>query len=438
MVAQDIMINNAQKVELTMNYQQVPTSDGGGQLEPEVELRRAQETGYGNEHYIRCSGMSETAANDPSLWSITYQQLMDIEALAKETFGYWGFRRLSMRHVNDAIIAPKCRESGTSYALALNPEGLPVDAFITHCWDEPFSEFVNSIRNAFRPFTCKPNIWVCAFAMIQGDRVHTEELLNVPLRDSPFVIALKQASWFVVVRNSKTDLYSRIWCVCELMFARKFGFTATHKTMVVGPNNFSHLRTSCLHAESTHSCDKQRILAALQLEHGDLEEIDELVSDYRGHHGEDFTLFLMRRVLFLLCAILVLAGSYISLRNGDPGSMPAEYYLSKSDDELWKIAKSQFIGKYCKIVTSKQVSACRYYAKGRPLTYNGLPMATDGVGTGCIKDSADSFCYYHDPAYNLTQEEQRSMCTDSYVSNGAAQIRYGIRHQRCNDIGDPL
>ena len=60
------MINNAQKVELTLPYQQVPTSDDGGLLEPEVELRRAQELDD-----IPCSRALETAANDPRLWSIT-------------------------------------------------------------------------------------------------------------------------------------------------------------------------------------------------------------------------------------------------------------------------------------------------------------------------------------------------------------------------------
>ncbi|CAB9510649.1 expressed unknown protein [Seminavis robusta] len=137
--------------------------------------------------------------------------------------------------------------------------------------------------------------------------------------------------------------------------------------------------------------------------------------------------------------IIVILAGYGALRGrDDSGSKPAAYYLSRTDDELWNIATTQFIGKYCYILISDGGTACHYYAKGRPLTYNGIPVNKDGLGTGCIKDKAGSFCYYHDPAYNLTQEERNSMCTSSYVANGAAQIRYGIRHQRCNEIGDPL
>jgi len=253
---------------------------------------------------------SPMATDKPHLWSITYQQLLDIEVLARRHFGSWNFHNKSMRHIVDAIVIPKCQERGVSYALALNRQGLQVDAFITHSWDEPFADFVSSIRTAFRPFTRKPNLWICAFAMIQGSDAHTEEILDVPLRESPFVQALSFASWFVVVRNSQTDLYSRIWCVSELMFAREFGFTTTNKTLVIGPNNFSHLRTSCLQAQATNARDKQRILSALQQEHDNLESIDALVLEYRMHHGDDFHVQRLMRVLLLFgTACLLVAGS---------------------------------------------------------------------------------------------------------------------------------
>ena len=156
-------------------------------------------------------------ASHPGMWSITFQQLLDVETLAQQKFGIQLYQLQSMRDITETIIIPKCqegREVAVSYAMSLNPMGLPIDAYITHCWDEPFAEFVNSIRNAFRSSPHKPNLWICAFALIQGDHQTLESQLDSPLIDSPFVQALKCASLFVVVRNSKTDLYNRAWCVC--------------------------------------------------------------------------------------------------------------------------------------------------------------------------------------------------------------------------------
>jgi hypothetical protein len=209
--------------------------------------------------------VGDARTSHPGMWSIKFQQLLDVADLAEVMFGHKSYKLKSMRAINEAIIIPKCGRNGVSYSQMLNPGGCWVEAFITHCWDEPFADFVNSIRNAFRPFTRKPNLWICAFAIQQGDHQTIERQLGADLRESPFAQALSRASWFVVVRNSRTDLYNRA-CVCavsfacllhnglqhypcscscylppELMFASGFGFTTTHRTMVIGPNNFSHV-----------------------------------------------------------------------------------------------------------------------------------------------------------------------------------------------------
>ena len=158
--------------------------------------------------------LDDTPAIHPGMCSITLQQLLDVANLAEQIFGIRAYPLKSMRDINDAIIIPQCKLSGVSYALSKNPQGLSVEAFITHCWDEPFADFVDSIRTAFCPFTLKPNLWICAFAIKQGDHQALEMQLDVPLREAPFVQALSCATWFVVVRNSRTDLYNRAWCVC--------------------------------------------------------------------------------------------------------------------------------------------------------------------------------------------------------------------------------
>ena len=80
--------------------------------------------------------------SDPAMWSISYQQLMELDERARETLGRNAFQKATMRDINKRILEPHCRTHDTSYALSLNPEGLLVDAFITHAWDEPFAAFV--------------------------------------------------------------------------------------------------------------------------------------------------------------------------------------------------------------------------------------------------------------------------------------------------------
>jgi hypothetical protein len=99
------------------------------------------------------------------------------------------------------------------------------------------------------------------------------------IENSPFVVALQSAQKFVVVRNCKSDLFSRIWCVCELIFASKFGFVPD-KTFVTGPDCFSDLQTSCIDAQATSIHDKAKILRVLLDEH-DYEEIDLFVNLFR-------------------------------------------------------------------------------------------------------------------------------------------------------------
>ena len=82
------------------------------------------------------------ARRDPAMWSITYQQLMELEEKARNLFGKQKYERATMRDINKRILKPSCKETGVSYALRLNPKGLMIDAFITHAWDEPFAGFV--------------------------------------------------------------------------------------------------------------------------------------------------------------------------------------------------------------------------------------------------------------------------------------------------------
>jgi hypothetical protein len=212
----------------------------------------------------------------PERWCLSYEQLLDVDRQAREKFGSHDYPNATMRDICDKIIVPRCQESGTSYALSLNPEGLAIDCFVTHSWDGQFCSFVQSICQVFQTTVKKPNLWICSFALNQvavESQVGSQE---DSLDETPFVQALKQAKSFCVVRNSNTDLYSRIWyvdilgesinsifapthplllfnifnrCVCELMFANQVGLFPKN-THVTGMCTMSRNHRFILYVQS--------------------------------------------------------------------------------------------------------------------------------------------------------------------------------------------
>ncbi len=218
----------------------------------------------------------------PERWAISFDQLMEIHDRAKAAFGP-EFSTMTMRDLNDRLIKPKCAETGTSYAMALNPSGLLLDTFVTHAWDEPFAEFVQSIREAFAHHAEKPNLWICSFALVQSDDARViESQLGNELDHAPFIQALRHASCFLVVRNRNTDLYDRAWCICELVEAIDLGL-CPKKTIVTGPNAFSGKQSSCLHAKCRKMSDHVKILHHLigNNDTARIEKVDGQISMFR-------------------------------------------------------------------------------------------------------------------------------------------------------------
>ena len=197
----------------------------------------------------------------PDQWCISYEQLMKLNQRASSFYGPERYPGITMRDICEDIIKPSCARTGSSYALHLNPTGLPIDAFVSHSWDGHFSAFCQSIRSAFQTTMIKPNLWICAFALLQiqgqdddnntnNHRQQQEQqkqkrqdvisqqigASDEPLDESPFVQAIQKASLFCVVRNSQKDIYRRIWCVCELMYAQQCQLFPS-KTHATGPED---------------------------------------------------------------------------------------------------------------------------------------------------------------------------------------------------------
>ena len=232
----------------------------------------------------------ESTCVPPPMWCISYQQLMDVEQKARKKCGPEEYSKMTMRDICEKIIQPRCAKKGTSYALSLNPQGLPVDTFVSHSWDGHFAAFVQSIRNIYQTNVVKPNFWICAFALVQGQN---EALISQqvgsgedPLDKSPFVVALQQAANYCVIRNSQMDVFSRIWCVCELMYARQSKLFPT-RTSVTGPDAFASMKTSVLDAQASVLKDRDRILRVL-LTQFDREEVDDIVQLLRNQSTPEY------------------------------------------------------------------------------------------------------------------------------------------------------
>ena len=211
---------------------------------------------------IDSASVRKKKAIPPDMWCITYNQLMQVETEAKKVFGEPAVHSKTMRDICREIIEPTCRKTGTSFALSINKDGLPMDVFVTHCWDGQFTALVQQIRNAFQTVVLKPNLWICAFALVQGKDVSLQIGCGKdPLENAPFVQALRSASAYCIVRNSHVDVYSRIWCVCELIYAQHYGLFPA-KTYVTGPDAFPE-QSTVLDAKASRLEDRDRILRVL-------------------------------------------------------------------------------------------------------------------------------------------------------------------------------
>jgi len=155
-------------------------------------------------------------------WGITGKQLM---ALADQVVQKFTGRdeNPNVYEVVDKLIKPLCKESGVSYALLLNPKGIKCSTFVTHAWFESFLAFVDDIRDHYPDFETRV-FWICFTANPQTwSPAELSDLLGPSALQSPFAIAIQQCDTFLIVRNRSKNLYSRLWCVAELVLVNAYG-----------------------------------------------------------------------------------------------------------------------------------------------------------------------------------------------------------------------
>mmetsp|Transcript_42332 Transcript_42332/g.76805 ORF Transcript_42332/g.76805 Transcript_42332/m.76805 type:complete len:526 (+) Transcript_42332:143-1720(+) len=169
-------------------------------------------------------------AISPELWGVTKTDLQDFEEEARTL---WDQQLLvpdesepdqddpeigpSIYVVNDKLIKPRTLAAGgMSWSLMLHPQGYPCDIFVTHSWAEGVFEFCAKVMQMW-PGPCPHGLYVCFLANPQNGDI--SNLLGDNPYKSPFAIALQQCTRFLVVPNSRTSIYTRLWCVFEIHLA---------------------------------------------------------------------------------------------------------------------------------------------------------------------------------------------------------------------------
>ncbi|CAK8988550.1 unnamed protein product [Durusdinium trenchii] len=139
---------------------------------------------------------------------------------------------------------------------------------------------MDSLRHAYDVAVVKPNLFICAFSLFQGDASDIEQALGQSIPQAPFVKALKAAERYVVVRNRMEDLYTRAWCLVEYIYAQKFGFYKD-KVLITGPNQFSDSRTTCTEIRASSEEDRLKIFKFI-MDEGGPSVIDPQISEFRA------------------------------------------------------------------------------------------------------------------------------------------------------------
>jgi len=172
---------------------------------------------------------------------VTLQQLQKLEQDAKSDF-LEEYPTRNMGNVVDHIVKPLCKKDKQSYAWLINHLTglLLIEIFVSHSWREYYERFVAAIEAA-QPQLPRgvSNLWICAFAIRQGDASDAAEVASQIGSDpltAPFTSALRESKSFLVVRNCNCDLYTRVWCVWEIFLAASLGKTEPGVLTITGEN----------------------------------------------------------------------------------------------------------------------------------------------------------------------------------------------------------
>ncbi|CAL1159649.1 unnamed protein product [Cladocopium goreaui] len=251
------------------------------------ECERGEVWVWGDNHWMQVGdGTTENAMTPqkvlaefpllmhPSRLAVSFQQLRDFDAKVHQECRVT-YPVILVREVVDQIVQPAIaglRNCG--YARLLN-KGSPLlgEAFVSHAWDGAFVAFAQAVFQVFQAWQPPPNLWISFLALSPGGRRWTSP------DKAPWVEAIQRASTVLLVRNPRSDVYKRLWCVFELFIASNLGFLDRGALRVHGANVPGTSRTVELRNCSTSTeQDKEWIFSYFQEHPGSWEEAEKVAS----------------------------------------------------------------------------------------------------------------------------------------------------------------
>eukprot|EP00928_Gymnodinium_smaydae_P014689 TRINITY_DN15406_c0_g1_i3.p1 TRINITY_DN15406_c0_g1~~TRINITY_DN15406_c0_g1_i3.p1 ORF type:complete len:900 (-),score=151.35 TRINITY_DN15406_c0_g1_i3:27-2726(-) len=202
--------------------------------------------------------------------------------------------KANMHLVVDREVKPRTKATNCSLALLLNPHGCKANIFVTHSWNECFNEFISTLQTAL---DATDVAWICSFALPQNDDLSV--VLGQNVSDSPFALALRQASKLVVALETQLDVPNRAWCTYELALARDWGkridlwfYRLTDADVPALMARVQHLDLE--NAKASKEEDSRMIRDAIQSAHGGFDALNQAVREllmdrlrwYKGVYDE--------------------------------------------------------------------------------------------------------------------------------------------------------
>ena len=123
--------------------------------------------------------------------------------------------------VNTCVVKPMTLAAGgQSYALMKHPGGLDCEVFVSHSWHGGIFHLQRGVRLAWPQLYRLQNLYCCLLSNPQN--LDLEEFIGGNLNESAFALALRKASYLLVVPNPSMEVYSRLWCVFEAYLGAKW------------------------------------------------------------------------------------------------------------------------------------------------------------------------------------------------------------------------
>eukprot|EP00930_Biecheleria_cincta_P053116 TRINITY_DN3847_c0_g1_i6.p1 TRINITY_DN3847_c0_g1~~TRINITY_DN3847_c0_g1_i6.p1 ORF type:complete len:439 (+),score=61.81 TRINITY_DN3847_c0_g1_i6:133-1449(+) len=127
---------------------------------------------------------------------------------------------LNLYHVSDWMIRPATRQMNCSFVELLAATEQVPNWYISHWWGNLFCDLTKCLSKhaAVRLLPVEASYWICAFAL----RQHCLDLdFNVDLMQTSFCKAIALSAGIVLVLDSQSQAFTKVWCAFELSLLDK-------------------------------------------------------------------------------------------------------------------------------------------------------------------------------------------------------------------------